>query len=125
MRDMKFENFSLPLDLDLYSETCANATAEEISDWEAATLRECLGKISCSYSVERQAFVAAITADMGKTTDAIRCTSMFGKTPLQAKRKLLYLVEECRWLENGEDKTREEIEERTMELKMAFRALKK
>ena len=125
MRDMKFENFRMPLDLDLYSEECANATWEDIGVWMETTLRDGLGKVSCSWSVDRHSYVAAITCDKGKTTDAIRCTSMFGKTPLSALQKLLYLVEYCRWYEVGEQTVYDKIEDRTAELKEAFKKLSK
>lgn len=122
MREMKFENFSIPLDLDLYAEDIANASWDEVMDYMEQAVKTSFGKFSITRNVERQSFICSITSDMGKTTDAIRCTSQFGKTALSASQKLMYLLEYHSWLERDEDTVRASLDEATLELKMAFKA---
>lgn len=116
-----FENFRFVFDLDWYSEDCDNATPDDIWVWQEKTARAEFARFGITWNVDRQAFVVSITVFGKGKDDPKRCTTTFGKSPLSAYRKLLYLVEYARWIDTDEGTVTAYLEERELEIKQTFR----
>lgn len=119
--EVKFENYRLAFDLDLYSEECANVTYEDALAWMEKTAKNSFAKIALTYSVDKSSFIASITIDGFGKGDPRRCTTMFGKSALSAIGKLLYLVEYLRWETKSELEVDQAIEETELEIKQLFK----
>jgi len=120
-KEVKFENYRLSFDLDLYSQECENVTYEDALVWIEKTSRDLFAKFGLSYNVDRHSFIASITIDGIGKDDPRRCTTMFGGTALSAIAKLLYLVEYLRWAERTELQVDDAIHEVELEIKSLFK----
>lgn len=120
-QEVKFENFHLNFDLDWYSEDCANATVDDIWAWQEKVGRSDFARFGIKWNVDKQAWIASITVYGKGKGDPSRCTTAFGKSPLSAFQKLLYLVEYARWIETDEDGTDDFLRERELEIRQTFK----